>query len=231
MENILEKSDLFWKKYSEQDRSVNSLMNLESDEKKAEEKFFLEKRHLEKVIKFTSTNKIVDLGAGIGLWSEYFSKQVQCVYLVEKQPKFIQEAKVRIEKFNIKNIIISQSDVINYKLPSNSVDYIFLSGVTIYLNNHSLNCLLNNIYKYLKPNGKIIHRDAYGRNEKYIVNHYSDALSLEYSALYRTEEEYNEMFTKNKFEKIYSKDMYEGGEKSPYNKWKETRLRLAIYKK
>ena len=231
MKNILDKSNTFWKKYSEQERSENSLMNLESNEEKAAEKFLLEKKHLENVIKFKNDCNIVDLGGGIGLWSEYFSHKVNQVYLVEKQPTFIKQAKKRVNELNIKNIIITENDVVDYSLPLNSVDYIFLSGVTIYLNNEAFDKLLKNIYKYLKPNGQIIHRDAYGRDSEYVVNNYSEALSLDYSALYRTEEKYDELFSKNQFQKSYSADMYDGGELSPHNKWKETRLRLAVYKK
>ena len=55
---------------------------------------------------------------------------------------------------------------------------------------------------------------------------------MDYTALYRTRKEYDIYFIeKNNFKKIYDKDMYEGGKESPYNKWEETRLRLAIYQK
>lgn len=232
MKNISEKSNNFWEKYSKSIKSDNSLMNLESDEKVASEKFTLEKQHLEKTLQFNNSDIIVDLGAGIGLWSEYFSKKVNKIYLVEKQEEFINKAKERVKKISLNNIDVIHSDVLDFELQENSVDYVFLSGVTIYLDNELLNSLINKIYKYLKPNGKLIHRDAYGIDELYLVNNFSEALGMQYNAIYRTKAEYDGYFLENcNFKKIYDQDMYEGGNSSPYNKWKETRLRLALYQK
>lgn len=231
MKDILKKSNNFWKEYSKMNKSENSLMNLESDEKKASEKFILEKEHLKKIVNFKKDDILVDLGAGIGLWSEYFAHKVKKVYLVEKQEEFIISAKKRINNLKVNNIETILSDVNDFELEENSVDYVFISGVTIYLSDEILNSLLNNIFKYLKPNGKIIHRDAYGREKLYLVNRHSEELGMNYTAMYRTRDEYDEYFVnKNNFKIIYDKDMYEGDD-SPYNKWDETRLRLAIYQK
>ena len=232
MKNIVNKSNKFWKEYSKLNRSENSLMNLESNEEKSLEKFILEKKHLEKVVSFKDNNVIVDIGAGVGLWAEYFSPKVKKVYLVEKQENFINIAKKRIYNLDIFNIETVLSDVVNFDLDEESVDYVFISGVTIYLSDNVLDKVLKKIFKYLKPKGKIIHRDAYARNELYIVNNYSDALNMDYVAIYRTRKEYDNYFiNKNNFKNIYDKDMYSGGKNSPYNKWNKTRLRLAIYQK
>jgi len=232
VKELMCKSDKFWERYSKQNNSENSRMNLEVDEKKASEKFVLEKQHLEKIISFKKSDTVVDLGAGIGLWSDFFSKKVSKVYLVEKQEHFITHAKKRINDLMLFNIETVLSDVIDFDIQENSVDYVFISGVTIYLSDDVLYVLAKKIFSYLKPNGKLIHRDAYGINERYVVDKYSDALGLDYSALYRTREEYDNYFIKKgNFKKKYDQDMYDGGKKSPYNKWDETRLRLAIYQK
>jgi SAM-dependent methyltransferase len=146
-----------------------------------------------------------------------------------KQEAFIEKAKFYHRENQNNNIEIIRNDIVDFTL-ENRVDYVFLSGVTIYLNDTAFNSLIEKIKSYLKPGGKIIHRDAYGRHERYVVNNYSEALKMNYSALYRTRDEYDEILVhKHHFKKIYDEDMYAGGENSPFNKWKETRLRLACY--
>lgn len=62
----------------------------------------------------------------------------------------------------------------------------------------------------------------------FIVDKYSEALKTHYSALYRTRDEYIEMFKRIGYSLIRDEDMFEEG--SPLNKWKETRLRVYLFK-
>ena len=112
----------------------------------------------------------------------------------------------------------------------NSFDVVFISGVTLYLDDEYLLTLLNKVKNYLKPNGIFIHRDAYGINQKFLLDSKkSKDLKLEYSAVYRTRTEYDNIFVnKNDFEKIYDEDMYP--EETKLNVRRETKLRIAIYK-
>lgn len=221
-------SNDFWKEYSKRgDLTLNSLMNLEVDAEKSKTKFIYEKKRVESIIKYNPKWNLVDLGGGVGLWSEYFSEHINKVTLVEREEKFIELAK---QKINNKNIEIIHSDVVDFNAKENSFDVVFISGVTLYLDDEYLLLLMNKVKNYLKPNGIFIHRDAYGINQKFLLNSKkSENLKLEYSAVYRTRNEYDNIFVnKNDFEKIYDEDMYP--EETKLNVRRETKLRIAIYK-
>ena len=82
----------------------------------------------------------------------------------------------------------------------------------------------------LTPNGTILLRDGTGLEKRHqIKNQFSESLQLEYSATYRTNDEYEDLFSKHGFELVSSDDMFKAD--SPLNKWKETRLRLYEFKK
>ena len=221
-------SNDFWKEYSKrEDLTLNSLMNLEADAEKSKTKFIYEKKRLESIIKYNPKWNLVDLGGGVGLWSEYFSEQINKVTLVEREEKFIELAK---QKINNKNIEIIHSDVVDFNANENSFDVVFISGVTLYLDDEYLLLLMNKVKNYLKPNGIFIHRDAYGINQKFLLDSKkSENLKLHYSAVYRTRQEYDDVFiNKNNFEKVFDEDMYP--EETKLNVRKETKLRIAIYK-
>ena len=224
----MKKRDLnFWEKYSKRkDLSYNSLMNLEVDEELSKKKFILETEMFMNLVDINSDWKLVDLGGGIGLWSNFFADKVKSVTLVEKELSFIEIAK-NIAK---ENISIIHSDVVDFNQNDNVYDVVFISGVTIYLNDKSLNRLMIKIKKYLKPNGLFLHRDAYGVDEDFILkNKFSDNLKMDYSAIYRSRINYDKIFVdKFNFKKDYDNDFYP--KQSIHNNRSETRLRFAIYR-
>ena len=227
-QKIHKNSNIFWKEYSKrEDLTLNSLMNLESNAEKSKTKFIYEKKRLESIIKYNPKWNLVDLGGGVGLWSEYFSEHVNQITLVEREEKFIELAK---QKINKENIEIIHSDVIDFNAEENSFDVVFISGVTLYLDDEYLLMLIKKVKNYLKPNGIFIHRDAYGINQKFLLeSKKSKNLKLDYSAIYRTRKEYDDIFTnKNNLEKVFDEDMY--SEETQLNVRKETKLRIAIYK-
>jgi len=221
-------SNDFWNQYSKrEDLTLNSLMNLEADAEKSKEKFIYEKKRLESILKYNPKWNLADLGGGVGLWSEYFSEHVNKVTLVEREEKFIELAKQKIDNINIE---IIHADVVDFDTKENSFDVIFISGVTLYLDDEYLILLMNKVKNYLKPNGIFIHRDAYGISQKFLLDSKkSENLKLDYSALYRTRQEYDDVFIKKyQFEKCFDEDMYP--EETNLNVRKETKLRIAIYK-
>ena len=65
----------FWSKFSSRkDLSGHSLMNLETDSERSLLKFKEEKKHLSKVLDLSKFNNLLDLGGGIGIWSDFFLK-------------------------------------------------------------------------------------------------------------------------------------------------------------
>lgn len=220
------KTNSFWDCYSSKNLSNHSLMNLEKDKNLAKIKLNLEIKHLEKVLNFKDTDVVLDLGAGIGLWSKYFATKVAKVVLVEKQANFVEKARKYLAEYN--NVVFYHSDILSFD--SNiKFDKIMLSGVSIYLSDKNFNLINNNVYNWLKDDGILIHRDAYGIDDDFLIDKYSEELDLDYKAFYRSLANYKSAFERANLIESYCQDMYE--KESSFNKRLETRLRLAIYSK
>lgn len=227
MSKIKNDANNFWNKYSKKNLSLNSLMNLETNEEESKNKFEIEKKKISNVVPLSSSKVLVDLGGGVGLWSQYFSSRTKKVILVENQKEFCDIARRNLKE---DNITIIQSDVVDYDMEEDNCDYVFISGVTIYLDDTSFEQMMKKVIKYLKKGGLFIHRDAYGTKDRFLLSQkYSAKLESEYSAVYRTRDEYDNIMCEIfGFKKIYDEDMYKMDKK--LNKWSETRLRLAVYK-
>ena len=133
------------------------------------------------------------------------------------------------EKLNIYNLELVTSDVVDF-IPNIKIDYVFLSGVLLYLNDQRALKLIKNIYSYTNNNSEVLVRDATGLNGRYVIkNKYSEALKSNYSAIYRSKKEIITLFETNGFVLKYNDDMFKSG--SPLNKWDETRLRVYLFKR
>jgi SAM-dependent methyltransferase len=197
---VYENCKIFWENYSKRELDTFSLMNLEPDHKKAQAKFEFETAHVERVVKFDPKQIVVDLGSGPGIWSEFFAKRVKQVYAIEREIEFVRMCRERNREKGIRNVDVLHADLVNYEYNFDiPVDLVFLSGVTIYLEDSQFQTLLAHIHNFLRT----------------------------YSAIYRTREEYDRLFARHGFKKTYDCDMYPI--QSTLNKWKETRLRLALY--
>ena len=220
---INEKSKTFWQKYaSHGDLSLFSMMNLQIDPSLSQQKFYHELEIVLRECVLNNNQSLLDLGGGVGLWSREFIKKVAEVTLVEREPLFIEKAKTLLA--NEKRCRIINADSTTY-YEQKSFDIIFMSGLTIYLDDISFNEMLENLNTMSRKGTEIIHRDAYGVEERFILNEkQSEALGEKYTAQYRTRQEYDDLFAKHGYEKSFDIDMYPDDQR-----WVETDLRLAKY--
>ena len=76
MNELNKNSSIFWKNYSKRkDLSPSSLMNLETDKRISENKFSFEISRFQEKVTLKPNWEVVDLGGGIGNWSNFFAKQ------------------------------------------------------------------------------------------------------------------------------------------------------------
>ena len=220
----------FW---TAQGKKINvkkeGISNLEEDEALLEEKIILEYEKIFPIIEtyLKKDSKVLDLGSGSGQWACRFSPLAKSVTLVEFSEEMMSLAKNNsTEKFHNLEFILSEAQDF---LSSEVYDLIWISGLLIYLTDQELVKLISNCRQMLALDGRLILRDGTGLGERYeISNQFSKNLGHNYSATYRTSEEYIAEFNKKGFELIDHCDVFEEGSK--LNKWKETRLRLYQFK-
>ena len=222
----------FWEKQSsKRNISHNSISNLESSSALSDLKIQIEKDVVMKQFTDIASKecKVLDLGAGSGQWAFRFSQFTKEVHLVEFSEGMLNLAKNNYLHHEPKNCFFYLEDAQSF-LIEEQFDLIWISGLLIYLEDKELDQLLGNCSKMIKDSGQILLRDGTALKDRYeIRNKYSESLKLNYSAIYRTKDEYIKRFNKWGFSIKFHSDMFE--ENSPLNKWKETRLRIYNFKK
>jgi SAM-dependent methyltransferase len=202
-------------------------MNLEPSPSLAREKLDYEMDRVFSVLQVEPGTKVVDLGGGVGFWAKRFEDFGAEVVLVERELSFVESARDILADTSIEIIHL---DCVDFDADEQSIDMIFLSGVSIYLDDSQLEMLLKRAAKYVREGGVFIHRDAYGVDKHFeFQDRFSENLQELYSASYRTRDRYDEIFSSAGWsQKTADFDMYEGSVKK---RWSETDLRVALYQR
>ena len=221
----------FWearaKSYLDKDKT--GLSNLEPDPALGDEKLHFERQVMDAYFSPHSSNVCLDLGAGHGSWSAYFSGRVRYIDCVEYSETMIRIARGLLDESNINNVTYFHSKAQEY-LSDNSYDIILISGLLIYLDSIELEKLLINMTTMLAEGGRIILRDGTAREKTYIIkDRFSETLKTNYSAFYRTSAEYIAVFSRHGFKVLRHQNVFP--DESPLNKWIETVLRIYEFKK
>ena len=141
----------------------------------------------------------------------------------------LKHAKRIKEKNNILNVNLIHCHAEEF-LVNKVFDIIWISGLLIYLSDKNFENLIENCKKMSRSGSYIVLRDGTGIDKRHeIIDQYSEALKLNYSASYRTSDEYINAFEKHEFKCLDHQDMFEN--ESGLNKWAETRLRLYTFVK
>jgi precorrin-6B methylase 2 len=222
-------SRLFWERYAQREVSDHSLMNLEPDAERSRQKFEYE---LGQIVPWLPRrpDRMIDLGAGVGLWTVAFAGHARRVVAVEREPRFVHALRDRVRQDRLWNVDVVAADVAELELAADSVDVIFLSGVSLYLSDARYGELLAAAATWLRPGGRLIHRDAIGVRGRYELRRkFSDRLDEHYSAIYRELGELRAMHAREGLQRSHWQFMYP--DDSAGNRWQETRLQFAIYEK
>lgn len=93
---------------------------------------------------------VLDIGCGLASTQLYVKYRFpnSRVYGIEKDPNIARIAR------NYTDVLCGDVETMSLPFDDNSLDYIFMSDVVQYL--HDPKSVLNRLYKYLKPNGKLI---------------------------------------------------------------------------
>jgi SAM-dependent methyltransferase len=217
----------FWDSRADSYRSLpfESIVNLEQDPAALELKVALETAKVFEWLGSLMGLRILDFGAGIGQWTfRFVARKAKQVIAVEYSARLAEigrrEAEVR-KLENVEFIVAAAEDYESEK----KFDLIFISGLLIYLNDDQIEKFMSNLPKMCHSATRIILRDGtgiFGRHE--INDRHSDHLDTNYSAIYRSREEYETLFLNAGFSLLRDEDMFL--DSCSLNKYPETRLRL-----
>lgn len=154
------------------------------------------------LLKLNSDSVVLELGCGTGRISKFITPYVKEYVGIDYVSEFIEIIKNRKDiniNENIHFLNASFQDITKFKklLPNkNKFNKIIISGgVFMYINDNELKECLNGILDIIDEKCTMYISEPIAIDERLTLNKfYSDSLESEYSAIYRTFEQYNKIF-------------------------------------
>ncbi|SHL35643.1 Methyltransferase domain-containing protein [Roseovarius litoreus] len=227
-----EKVKAFWENRAAKMGEVafESIVNLEEDQEALAEKIRVEKENVFKTLGDVTGKSILDLGAGIGQWAFRFVEHgAKHVTAVEYAANLVRIGREEAKRRDVSCIDFIESPAEKFT-SAQRFDIVFISGLFVYLNDDQVEELMPHLREMTAHSGVVVLRDGTGVPERHEINQkMSDHLGLEYSAIYRTREDYMQLFLDIGLECRHEQNMFPEGH--PLNKYPETRLRLYRFEK
>jgi len=222
-----EKIKSFWDSRADtyQNLAFESIANLEQDPENLKLKIQLETEKVADYLGPIAGKTILDLGAGVGQWSfRFIEAGAASVTAVEYSQPLAEIGRTEAAHRNVADLFFEVSAAEQF-LDGKTYDIVFISGLLVYMNEEQAALLVRNLVEFCHSGTVVLLRDGTGITGRYEINNrMSEHLQSTYSALYRTREEYLELFAKKGFRLQRDENMFDEG--CPLNKYPETRLRI-----
>ena len=127
---------------------------------------------------------VLDLGSGVGVWTEYFAQRFAKVVSVEASPTLYAALKERCSRYT--NVVAFGEDVLSFE-PKGGFGLVFLGGLLMYLNERDVRALLGRLVSCLEPDALILCRES-------TIRRGSRTLQGDYQVAYRSVETYQGIF-------------------------------------
>lgn len=176
-----------------------------------------EQRHIEEKKLFyehvdIEGKKVLEVGCGIGRWAEALHGKCESFLGIDYTEDLIDIANESYDFDDCKFQVMSATDIkADELLIEPPFDVIIFSGVLMYINDDDIKLVFNELNKIGADDKKLFIMEPVSRMESRLTlkDFYSEGLEADYSAIYRTEEEYMELFEGLNYNKVYSDDIFE----------------------
>lgn len=160
-----------------------------------------EKDKIAPLLSLKKGQRVIDIGCGIGRWGEYLLERGLYYVGIDGSSYMIQQAEENLKQFKNKKLRVGVFqeflDILEKSGEQEQFDLIFVNGVFMYLNDEDYSKALDDIKKVAGENCKIYIKESMARDERLTLDEiYSESLTQEYSAIYRTISEYGETLLK-----------------------------------
>lgn len=159
-----------------------------------EKKILLEKLHIDE------TSHVIDLGCGVGRICELIHSHCHSYLGLDYAEKMIALAKDRNKdvsnaSFCVSNAATSLLETLQANQQAEQYNKILFIGVCLYLNDDEVKAFTKHCLEISSPECDIYITLSEGKEERLTLNNFqSETLNAEYSAIYRTYEEYLTLF-------------------------------------
>lgn len=141
--------------------------------------------------------RVLDVGCGIGRWGEYLLKNGAYYVGVDFSAGMIKLAEENLSDYKNKSLLVGKAQDLNIILGENEetavFDIVLVNGVFMYLNDEDLNRALKELRNMCSENSIAFFKESLGISQRLTLdNIHSDGLSQDYSAIYRSIDEYRD---------------------------------------
>ena len=139
-----------------------------------------------------SSCSVLDLGSGVGFWTEYFARRFATVVSVEASPVLYSALKDRCSRYP--NVTTHNGDVLSFE-PQEKFGLVFLGGLLMYVDEHDIRVLLERLAGSLESGALVLCRES-------TVRRGTKMLRGEYQVVYRSVDTYRRIFADAGFDTV-----------------------------
>lgn len=192
----------FWQKRANNINNLQTVL-LGSDNTGSEQNIRNEneKRIVEKIIEKIQNPGILDIGCGIGRWAENLQNKFEYYVGVDFSEGFINYASKKFTNFS--NVKFYNNSILNLDkdILTSRFNLIICTGVLMYINDENISNIFK-AFRQVSPEYLYIQESISLMEGRLTLNKFeSKDLKTDYSAIYRTKQEYEEYFKTNAFNK------------------------------
>lgn len=154
-----------------------------------------EKRKICGLLDLKPGQRILDLGCGVGRWGEELCKRGLYYVGIDGSPSLIERAESNLRQFPDKKLLVGLfqefPDVLKQAGEQDLFQLVFVNGVFMYLNDEDFRKALRDIKRVCGTPCQIYIKESMGVDERLTLDQiYSEDLKQNYSAIYRSIDEY-----------------------------------------
>lgn len=185
----------FWQKRANNINNLQTVL-LGSDNTGSEQNIRNEneKRIVEKIIEKIQNPGILDIGCGIGRWAENLQNKFEYYVGVDFSEGFINYASKKFTNFS--NVKFYNNSILNLDkdILTSRFNLIICTGVLMYINDENISNIFK-AFRQVSPEYLYIQESISLMEGRLTLNKFeSKDLKTDYSAIYRTKQEYEEYF-------------------------------------
>lgn len=169
-----------------------------------------EKSRFLKYMNLKPDSKILDIGCGVGRWGDEIVRHLSTGRYVgvDYSPNMLEVARKELEHTGKCDFFCGDFREIRGILSAHQVktkfDVILLNGILMYINDDDISKCLGAVAELLAEGGVVYIKESVGKEERLTLKEfYSNELKSNYSAIYRSINEYNSLFNKIFIDKYY----------------------------
>lgn len=161
-----------------------------------------EKVKIGNVLNWNKGERVLDIGCGIGRWGETILDKGLKYIGIDYSSKLLKIAKENLKEHHGNATLLQGSfqefeSVLTKANQEKSFDKIFVNGVMMYINDVDLNEGLERIEEAAGEHCELYFKESMAVNERLTLrDFYSDSLTQNYTAIYRSISEYKALFEK-----------------------------------